>query len=342
METLDRTEAYEEDGINETALRILNLLFILNSSATPLTTEQIISDVDLGYGSSNRTSDLKKFRRDREKLAERGIMVSEIKPAGAQSNEESLWAIDRESTYAAQGVITPDDAETLERAIDECLSRDEIPFRSALIDIRMRLRALTGTDTEERPDDRSAQDRNGSGHASDALWSAFMLRRKIRFAYVDARGNESTRVLAVWGVFMQGGHTYYVGLDEQTGGVRTFRADRIARAWRPTGNYTVPSWFDVREYLFLPFDMAGGMATKVSFTCDARASEAELRQLTRERGTLTRDDTGTWTWTIRVCDIEAAARFALAHAHTGLRPAAPRSLVDAWNALISKAVEAHA
>ena len=80
----DTTAQPEGLELNETALRILNLLFILNASSVPLTTKQIISDADVGYGSANRASDLKKFKRDREKLAERGVIVKEIRPEGSQ------------------------------------------------------------------------------------------------------------------------------------------------------------------------------------------------------------------------------------------------------------------
>ena len=128
MNTHEPLEGADQGALNETALRILNLLFILNSSSVPLSTEQIVSDVDLGYGSGNRASDLKKFRRDREKLAERGIAVKEIKPTGGRASEESLWTIDRASSFAAVGAITRDDADALMRAVDECLSRSDIPF----------------------------------------------------------------------------------------------------------------------------------------------------------------------------------------------------------------------
>ena len=92
------TESLQQEDLNETALRVLNLLFILNASATPLSTEQILQDSDLGYGSANRASDLKKFKRDREKLAEHGVSIVEVRPAGAKQTEESLWTIDRANT----------------------------------------------------------------------------------------------------------------------------------------------------------------------------------------------------------------------------------------------------
>ena len=73
-----------EPGFDKTAQRILNLFFVLNSSPEPLTTEQIVLDSDLGYGSGNIDSDKRKFRRDRDKLLERGILIKEVRPAGAQ------------------------------------------------------------------------------------------------------------------------------------------------------------------------------------------------------------------------------------------------------------------
>ena len=71
-------------GFDKTAQRILNLFFVLNSSPEPLTTEQIVLDSDLGYGSGNIDSDKRKFRRDRDKLLERGIVIREVRAVGAQ------------------------------------------------------------------------------------------------------------------------------------------------------------------------------------------------------------------------------------------------------------------
>ena len=77
-----------EPSFDKTAQRILNLFFVLNSSPEPLTTEQIVLDSDLGYGSGNIDSDKRKFRRDRDKLLERGILIKEVRPAATQHNDE--------------------------------------------------------------------------------------------------------------------------------------------------------------------------------------------------------------------------------------------------------------
>ena len=77
MTATNKTNA-PEPGFDKTAQRILNLFFVLNSSPEPLTTEQIVLDSDLGYGSGNVDSDKRKFRRDRDKLLERGIVIKEV------------------------------------------------------------------------------------------------------------------------------------------------------------------------------------------------------------------------------------------------------------------------
>lgn len=138
-----------EPSFDKTAQRILNLFFVLNSSPEPLTTEQIVLDSDLGYGSGNIDSDKRKFRRDRDKLLERGILIKEVRPAGAQETEESSWTIDREHTFAAGGLITADDADILLNAIDQTLAAGSSTFATPLADIRSKIAYLTGRTTAD-------------------------------------------------------------------------------------------------------------------------------------------------------------------------------------------------
>ena len=148
MTASDTTETIKkgnsEPSFDKTAQRILNLFFVLNSSPEPLTTEQIVLDSDLGYGSGNIDSDKRKFRRDRDKLLERGILIKEVRPAGAQETEESSWTIDREHTFAAGGLITADDADILLNAIDQTLEAGPSTFAAPLADIRSKIAYLTG------------------------------------------------------------------------------------------------------------------------------------------------------------------------------------------------------
>lgn len=215
-----------EPGFDKTAQRILNLFFVLNSSPEPLTTEQIVLDSDLGYGSGNIDSDKRKFRRDRDKLLERGILIKEVRPAGAQETEESSWTIDREHTFAAGGLITADDADILLNAIDQTLAAGSSTFAAPLADIRSKIAYLTGrTTVDEVPIRRSP--------TVDAVWSAFAERCALRFLYQNGRGEQKERTVCVYGMFEREGVAYFCGLDNVTDDIRTFRCDRIVRAWRP-------------------------------------------------------------------------------------------------------------
>lgn len=336
MPAYDEAQAIAEDA---SAQRLLNLFFIFNTSTRPLTTDEIVSDTDLGYGSSQRESDVRKFRRDRAKLADQGIRIVEIKPSGASETEESSWRLDREHTFAAGGVITADDAQTLAQAIDEYLDSQPTPLARPLRSVRDKALDLVsiGASQDHARTDATADARSP---LLDAIWYAFSARKKFTFAYTNARGGTSKRTVSIYGLFAHDGATYLTGLDDVSGEVRTFRADRIERAWRPKGSYHIPTDFDVREHVFLPFDF-GDERYAAAFTFPVRTTRASARAITRGRGTLASKQDGPLTWTVDVHDTGAAASFALEHAREGLRPVAPVTLVNAWKHAIRRAVEAH-
>ena len=183
-----------EPSFDKTAQRILNLFFVLNSSPEPLTTEQIVLDSDLGYGSGNIDSDKRKFRRDRDKLLERGILIKEVRPAGAQETEESSWTIDREHTFAAGGLITADDADILLNAIDQTIAAGSSTFAAPLADIRSKIAYLTGRTTADPP---LSHRRCGMERLCRAMRAAIFISERtrraerayrLRLRHVRARG----------------------------------------------------------------------------------------------------------------------------------------------------------
>lgn len=323
------------------ARRIVNLLFTLNASRAPLATDQILSDADLGYGSRNRDSDLKKFRRDREKLAELGIFIREIQPRGASQTEESSWTIDHAATYATLGLIRADDAETVLAAIEGRLRRSDIPYRPALERIRVKIREAAGQMPEPMGDGLPTAPTPSRDPMLEAIWNAHALRRRLAFTYRNSAGEETKRTVAIYGIFSLDGQCYFVGEDDRSGDVRTFRADRVERVWRPSGSYRIPRDFDVERYLFLPFDFAPDEGDEALFRFPAGIGEGELTALTHGHGALERREDG-WLWRVTVRDMDAAASFALAHAHMGMRPVSPDALLACWKTRIEKAVSAHA
>lgn len=332
------TEQAPEAG-DDAAQRLLNLVFMLNTSTRPLTTDEIVSDSDVGYGSPNRDSDVRKFRRDRERLATLGVIIKNVQPEGSLETEEACWAIDEASTFATVDTLSRDDLDLLIDAISHYLAIPGNPLSEPLAGVldkaretrRLRDGAVTGVPEVRRNVDALVE----------AVWAAFAARRTLTFTYCDAKGTETRRTVAIYGLFSHEGTQYFTGADDVTGEVRTFRLDRVQRAWRPRKGYHIPDDFDIRAYLFLPFDFSSAEPLEAAATFPAASTAAERAAVTQGRGTFTQDDEGTWVWHIAVHDIDAMARYLLGHARDGVRPLKPTALVTAWNTLIDKAVRTH-
>ncbi len=332
------TQKTNRGAASATAQRLLNLAFIFNTTSRPLSTDEIVSDSDLGYGSAVRASDIRKFRRDRASLAERGICISEVHPAGAPENKESFWKLDRERTFADTGVITVDDAQALVAAIDEYLTGSTTPLLKPLMAVRSKALEAAQAHGYHPVLARKSPSSTALQAVLDAIWIAFSLRRALPFSYTNAAGDTSSRIVSIYGIFSHEGISYITGLDNTSGEVRTFRADRMERVKQPRDAYEIPEDFSIYDYLFMPFDFGSDEAVEAVFTFPEERDESELRAITRNRGALKRADNGSWSWRVLVRSIPGAAEFALAHARDGMRACAPQELVACWRDTIAKAV----
>jgi len=69
-------------------------------------------------------------------------------------------------------------------------------------------------------------------------------RRPVALTYTDAEGRRSERTVHAYGVVAHSGRWYVTGADSASGGVRTFRLDRITPAEIQAGAFDVPEGFD--------------------------------------------------------------------------------------------------
>ena len=321
--------------------RRLNLVFMLNTSTRPLTTEEIVTDSDLGYGSDNLDSEMRKFRRDRKALASCGIVIRNMQPEGSSETETGLWAIDRTSTFAATDELSLDELDLVIDALTKHLAIPQNPLSTPLASALKKAQIVRAV----RSGERATSTFDAPGCTPDpiveAVWQAYTTKRALKVSYCDAKGTESQRTIRIYGLFMQNGTTYLTGLDDASGQIRTFRIDRIKRAWRPQGRYVVPESFDVRAYRFLPFDFSDEAPVDAVVQFPATSTEAERAAITCGRGTITHEADDTWTWHIEARSLDAMARYLLGHARDNIVPIAPDALVDTWNTLCNKAVCAH-
>lgn len=335
MPVCAQTDTSQGSAAINTARRILNLLFIFNTATGPLSTTQIITDSDLGYNGANRDSEFKKFRRDRQRLENLGFVIRESKPEGEKETEESRWALDRAASHVDVANLEANDIDTLICAIDEYLGRADVVFREPLLRARTTLSTLT---------DAPSAPAAGESKTFEALWGAYSSRKQLTFTYSDAHGNQSKRTVSIYGFFNQQNSCYFVGLDDLSDNVRTFRAERVTKVWSPKKSYEVPVDFDIKPYLFLPLDL-GGTGDAVAdavFSFPASSVEDELLRLANGRGALSQQADGSWLWSIEQVDVRAAAKMALGYASRGMRPQEPAALIEQWNEILDTAVRNHA
>ncbi|MBY4797815.1 WYL domain-containing protein [Collinsella sp. AGMB00827] len=323
------------------AQRLMNLIFMVSVSPVPPTTEEIIADSDLGYGSENPESDKKKFQRDRANLRERGIIIREIKPDGSLQTDSSTWMLDREATHAQMGVILPEDIALLEDALELYQRRSDIPYSQTLDRLRIKLAAAQSgrVDLGHKHLDTNKQNETDAG-VREAVWAALCMQKRLPFSYQDALGRKTDRTVAVYGITMQDGHCYFVGADDENN-IRTFRTDRVLSVRAPQKHYEIPNDFTAADYLFLPFDFPAEQPAEVVFSFPRGTGKQELEALIQGRGILTSTDEE-WLWKTEVQNLTAAAAFALSHASSlGMRPVSPPQLQQAWSEHLRKVVEAH-
>lgn len=304
-------------------------------------TSDILGDSDLGYGSPRRESDVRKFRRDREILAAQGVFIKEIRLPGARRTEDSLWALDREHTFIAGGLVTPQDAMLLIQAIDDYLATTDTPLAKPLRTIRQKAAEMIGYSYGELPRSTCPSSPTTLGSPCEAaLWSAFSLRRSITFDYTNADGEGRAHELAIYGIMAREGVSYVIGLDESSRQIRTFRVDRVRRIRKLGSPYRIPEDFSSMDYVFLPFELGDEPPVPITCSFPLERTQRELDALTYRRGRLERG-ADAWFWHIGAHDLEDAAAFCLRHARDGMRPVAPERFADAWRARIGRTVEAH-
>jgi proteasome accessory factor B len=158
--------------------------------------------------------------------------------------------------------------------------------------------------------------------------------------YTDAAGKKTERLVAPYGFYGMRGSLYMVApsIDDGSaveGSIRVYNVSRVDAANEdPETIFSVPKDFSVGDYRRLPFQF--GPTTCVAAFEAPACSVQELEGVTLGRGRLVVGKNAV-VWTVDVSDVGDAASWAIA---SGIRPTAPRELVDEWRKRLEK-VSAH-
>lgn len=313
---------------DERARRVCSLALEFMSARAPIPSSTLARG---HYPGLSADSFRRSFSRDRAMLAACGVHVVSV----GRAQGESLWGVDAQRSYAEGGELGARDAAVLETACQGLLDDPSFPFAG---DLRLALAKVART-FADAPSFVAAPT-EGEGRPLAALRRAIVGGVCADVTYTDARGRSSRRRIAPHGLFGLDGATYLVAetVDEdgrvREGTMRTYRVDRFGAAEEAAGlPAPIPPGFSVDDWVRLPFQM-GPEAWSLELEVPADRADA-LAEAARGQGEVT-DDQGALVWRVGASDLDAAARWAVAQ---GIRPLAPRELVDAWGRILREGLE---
>jgi len=224
--------------------RMLNLLFVLLNSSTPLSREQIRERVP-GYGESNDAFE-RMFERDKAALRELAIPV-ETKPVDLFHDDVLGYRIDRSDWLMPEISLTASERTYLSLAASA--------WQSAQLSTAAR-QAVSSVDAREQESALSVPVSLAKGrrHISEIL-SAITNAKTVTFGYVGLNQIDVVaRTIDPWRALLHSGHWYLIGFDQEKGEVRTFRTDRIV-------GDLVETRHDILEPMPVDFDLTTIIST---------------------------------------------------------------------------------
>jgi len=197
--------------------RMLNLLFVLLNSRTPLTREQIRERVP-GYGDSNEAFE-RMFERDKAALRDLAIPV-ETKPVDMFHDDVLGYRIDRSDWLMPEISITAEERTYLALAASA--------WQNAQLSTAAR-QAVSSVAAREQGAEISVPVSLAKGHRHiTEILAAIANGKTVVFDYVGLNQSEVVkRTIDPWRALLHSGHWYLIGFDQDKGEVRTFRTDRI-------------------------------------------------------------------------------------------------------------------
>lgn len=200
--------------------RLLNLVALLLNARIPLSFDQIRDTLQDAYRQTDRESAKRQFERDKDDLREIGIPI-ETEPIDILEPEMG-YVIPKDRYYLPEIAFTPEEVAALFVAANLPGEDGEAADAFRKLALHADIGAVFGLAQTAAPGvDASAP------HLL-ALGALVQGRRRVRFRYRTAQGEESERDVDAWRLVLRRGSWYLVGHDHDRGEPRSFRLTRIA------------------------------------------------------------------------------------------------------------------
>ena len=314
----------------------VGLALLLDGLTYGLTRDEIRAEGVLGSPDDSDDAFRKQFARARERLGKAGIAIRERTcPDG-----EVRYAVDAGLTYGNVEDIrlSPEEALRLFALVSCCLQA-RIPYADDLRGALARIASLTSTRADSIPAVTPATCDDDDEPLLEAITQAHARRRAARISYEDAKGRRTTRVVRAYGFFQRRGHAYFAASDDASGQVRVFRVSRLRSVSvldDAAFAYRVPSDFDIRDFMRLPFQYGVGRHELV-LRQDAPLSEQRRQALV--------EGCGEWDggeWRAEAAGAQAAAQWAaFAALSESVTPTGDAAVMDRVRAGLAEVARMH-
>lgn len=253
--------------------RLVDLLAALLAYHAPRTFEQIAREVP-DYQGGNPDSVKRAFERDKKALRELGVPLETV---GDEGSEDSSYRIRTKDFYLPCLAVLGSSPKRVDKAGYHSLptlifSSDELvaiaeaahrarslgdPALAEEVDSAVRKLAFDLPVDSAAPASREQlflRGRRADPAALDALSSALLLRKRVRFMYHSMHSDSrEPRTVEPYGLFFLNGHWYLAAHDTDREALRNFRVSRIEAVKRldrkdASPDYRIPDDFSLREH----------------------------------------------------------------------------------------------
>jgi proteasome accessory factor B len=304
--------------------RLVNLAFFFDKAGgSPVTAEQIRTEVADYPADQDTAAFLRMFERDKDDLRRAGLVIA--------AEPDGTYRLDVASTFAAEVDLSAEEAAALRAVGVAMLDDPAFPFsedlRFALAKIATAL-ATGDTPVVARTADELPSEQGRSVAVLDAAVSA---RKRVAFEYTNSLAERKHHEVEPLGLFARDGRWYLVGRDVEIGERRVYALARLeslsvnpARPKSP--DYEPPADFDVASFVGLPFQYASAEPFDAVLRFE---SEYAWRapHLCANKGRLESHADGCVSWYVEARSASRLARWLIENG-PGITPVSPPELVE--------------
>ena len=200
----------------------MNLALYLANATTPVSAEEIRTEV-IGYSADQADDAFKRqFERDKDDLRASGFVIL------TDPENEGYYHLDRSATFARPLDLTPQEAAAVRAAASALVDDPSFPFTE---DLRLAIAKISSA--VESGDVPAAarladEDPDQQGAVVAELVAAAGACKSVEFGYTNSHGISAPHEVEPYGLFLHDGRWYLVGRDIAKDEERTYTVARMS------------------------------------------------------------------------------------------------------------------